>query len=156
MNSAATTSHNSQIMQGVFLHILADTLGSVGVIISAALMWAFGWMIADPICSIFIAILIFVSVLALIRESVVILMQRQPRELDHLLPPAYQKIQQLDGVLSVQEPHFWTLCSNTFVGSIKIEIERTADPRYISAQAHFIFSSIGVKQCYVQLDYSLT
>jgi len=151
-----TTNHNSQIMQGVFLHILADTLGSVGVIISAVLMWAFGWMIADPICSIFIAVLIFVSVLALIRESVVILMQRQPRELDHLLPTAYQKIQQLDGVLSVQEPHFWTLCSNTFVGSIKIEIERNSDPRYISAQAHFIFSNIGVKQCYVQLDYSLT
>ena len=37
----------SQIMQGVFLHILADTLGSVGVIISAILMQMFGWMIAD-------------------------------------------------------------------------------------------------------------
>jgi zinc transporter 5/7 len=54
-------------MQGVFLHILADTLGSVGVIISAILMWAFGWMIADPICSMFIAILISLSVLALIK-----------------------------------------------------------------------------------------
>jgi len=58
---------NSQIMQGVFLHILADTLGSVGVIISAILMWAFGWMIADPICSMFIAILISLSVLSLIK-----------------------------------------------------------------------------------------
>jgi len=59
--------HNSQIMQGVFLHILADTLGSVGVIISSVLMWAFGWMIADPICSIFIAVLISLSVLGLIK-----------------------------------------------------------------------------------------
>jgi solute carrier family 30 (zinc transporter), member 5/7 len=61
---------NSQIMNGVFLHILADTLGSVGVIISALLMYAFGWMIADPICSMCIAILIALSVLGLIRESV--------------------------------------------------------------------------------------
>jgi solute carrier family 30 (zinc transporter), member 5/7 len=61
---------NSQIMKGVFLHILADTLGSVGVIISAVLMQMFGWMIADPICSMFIAILIALSVLALIKESV--------------------------------------------------------------------------------------
>jgi zinc transporter 5/7 len=59
--------HNSQIMEGVFLHILADTLGSVGVIISSVLMWAFGWMIADPICSMFIAILISLSVLGLIK-----------------------------------------------------------------------------------------
>ena len=49
-------------VQGVFLHIVADTLGSVGVIISAILMHLFGWMIADPICSIFIALLIALSV----------------------------------------------------------------------------------------------
>ena len=42
----------------VFLHILADTLGSVGVIISALLIHAFNWMVADPICSIFIAIMV--------------------------------------------------------------------------------------------------
>ena len=46
----------------MFLHILADTLGSVGVIISAILMHMFGWMIADPICSIFIAVMIALSV----------------------------------------------------------------------------------------------
>ena len=43
------------IMQGAFLHILADTLGSVGVIISTILMDQFGWQRADPIASIFIA-----------------------------------------------------------------------------------------------------
>ncbi len=43
---------------GVFLHILADTLGSVGVIISSALIHQYGWMISDPICSIIIASLI--------------------------------------------------------------------------------------------------
>ena len=45
---------------GVFLHILADTLGSVGVIASAVLMQSFGLMIADPICSILIAVLIVI------------------------------------------------------------------------------------------------
>lgn len=45
---------------GVFLHILADALGSVGVIISSILIKTFGWMIADPICSMCIAALIFV------------------------------------------------------------------------------------------------
>ena len=115
-------------MKGVFLHILADTLGSVGVIVSASkckistqrvssnwtvlsyvannctilrncralfllvLMWAFDWMIADPICSIFIAILIAISVWGLIKESVQILMQRQPLDLDHQLPEACSKV----------------------------------------------------------------
>ena len=54
-------SMNSWFWFQVFLHILADTLGSVGVIVSAILMWAFDWMIADPICSLFIAVLIAIS-----------------------------------------------------------------------------------------------
>ena len=82
----------SQIMQGVFLHILADTLGSVGVIISAILMSQFGWMIADPICSMFIATLVALSVGPLLRDSICILMQRTPRELDTQLPACYQRV----------------------------------------------------------------
>ncbi|XP_076306990.1 uncharacterized protein LOC143223228 isoform X2 [Tachypleus tridentatus] len=53
-----TEAPHSQIMEDVFLHILADTLGSVDVIVSAVLMNQFGWMIADPICSMFISTLI--------------------------------------------------------------------------------------------------
>ena len=81
-----------QFLFQVFLHILADTLGSVGVIVSAVLMQLFGWMIADPICSIFIALLIGLSVFGLISESAAVLMQRQPAELDHKLPEAYNKV----------------------------------------------------------------
>ncbi|XP_049826982.1 zinc transporter 7 [Schistocerca gregaria] len=145
---------NSQIMKGVFLHILADTLGSVGVIISAILMQMFGWMIADPICSMFIAILIALSVLALIKDNVLILMQRQPVALDHVLPQCYQKVSQLAGVYSVQEPHFWTLCSDVYVGALKLEVSKAADPKYIVSHTHMIFASVGVRQLYVQLDYA--
>ncbi|XP_066142376.1 zinc transporter 7 [Euwallacea fornicatus] len=147
-------SGNSQIMKGVFLHILADTLGSVGVIVSAILMQMFGWMIADPICSMFIAILIALSVLALIKDSVAILMQRQPHALDHVLPQCYQKVISLAGVYSVQEPHFWTLCSNVYVGAIKLEVSKNVDPKYVVQHTQMIFASVGVKQLYVQLDYT--
>jgi cation diffusion facilitator family transporter len=88
---APTDSTPTFILQ-VFLHILADTLGSVGVIISAILMWLFDWMIADPICSIFIAIMIALSVFSLIADSVEILMQRQPRQLDGKLQECYDKV----------------------------------------------------------------
>lgn len=92
----------SIIMHGVFLHILADALGSVGVIVSAILMHLFGWMIADPICSVFIAVMIAISVVGLIKESMEILMQRQPRQLDRRLPSCYQQLARLEGVRSVQ------------------------------------------------------
>ena len=60
---------------GVLLHIISDTLGSVGVIISALLIDQYGWMIADPICSIFIAVLTFISTLPLVRRSMDILVR---------------------------------------------------------------------------------
>ncbi|XP_074640570.1 zinc transporter 7-like [Tubulanus polymorphus] len=147
-------SSSNQIMQGVFLHILADTLGSVGVIISSALIHHFGWMIADPICSIFIAILIGISVIPLLRDSVGILMQRTPKELDHVLPSCYQRVSNLEGVYSVQEPHFWTLCSEVYVGTIKLEVAMDADVKYILSHTHNIFTQNNVRQLYVQIDQS--
>jgi zinc transporter 5/7 len=144
---------NAQIMKGVFLHILADTLGSVGVIVSAILMWAFDWMIADPICSIFIALLIALSVWGLIQDSVQVLMQRTPLDLDDRLPEACNKVLQLEGVVGVQETHFWTLCSNYYVGGIKLEVSANADQKYIVSHAQMIFRGVGVTQVFVQLDY---
>lgn len=152
--SSGGISSNSHLMKGVFLHILADTLGSVGVIISAVLMHLFGWMRADPICSMFISILIGISVISLITESLLILMQRQPKELDEALPRCYQKVMQLAGVYSIQEPHFWTLSSGVFVGALKLEVSKAADPKYVLSHTHMIFTSVGVRQLYVQLDYT--
>nr|XP_039258310.1 zinc transporter 7-like isoform X1 [Styela clava] len=143
-----------QILHSVFLHIMADTLGSVGVIVSALLVKYFDLMIADPICSMMIAILIAVSVFPLLQESVGILMQRTPLSLDHQLPGCYQKVMQLEGVYRINEPHFWTLCSEVFVGTIKIQIAPNANPRYIMSQAHSIFAQIGVRQLYCQIDFT--
>lgn len=142
-------------MQGVFLHILADALGSVGVIISSILIKAFGWMIADPICSMCIALLIFVSVLPLLRDSINVLMQRTPNTLENVLPGCVQRVASLPGVLSVQEPHFWTLCSNHYVGNLKLEVAaHVTDPRYILSATKSIFQSAGIRDMYVQLEYA--
>ena len=53
-------------MRGVFLHVMADTLGSVGVIASTLLIQWYGWTGFDPIASLFIATLIMASVIPLV------------------------------------------------------------------------------------------
>uniref|UniRef100_A0A671NVV0 Zinc transporter n=1 Tax=Sinocyclocheilus anshuiensis TaxID=1608454 RepID=A0A671NVV0_9TELE len=138
--------------EGVFLHIVADTLGSVGVIISAIIMQKYDLMIADPICSMLIALLIGVSVVPLLRESIGILMQRTPPSLDHTLPECYQRVQQLHGVYNLQEPHFWTLCTDVYIGTLKLLVAPDADSRWILSQTHNIFTQVGVRQLYVQID----
>ncbi|XP_038206637.1 zinc transporter 7 [Zerene cesonia] len=150
----APTGAGSAIMRGVFLHVLADTLGSVGVIISAILMRMFGWMRADPICSMAIALLIAASVIPLVRDSAGVLMQRTPTSIERALPNLFTRVVGLAGVHAVQEPHFWTLCSDVHVGAIKLEVAREVDPRYVTEQAARIFREAGVKHLTVQLDYS--
>lgn len=79
-------------ISGVFLHVLADTMGSVGVIVSSILIENFGWNIADPICSIFIAALILLSVLPLLKETSCILLQRSPMHGDKLIKDCLERV----------------------------------------------------------------
>jgi len=151
---SGTGASNKQILKGVFLHILADTLGSVGVIISALLIRLFDWHIADPICSMIIAVLISISTFPLLNDSASVLMQRTPKEIEKSLPVCYQRVMQLEGVLGLHQTHFWTLCSEVYVGTMKLEVTPEADVRYINSQTHNIFTQIGVRQLFVQIDYA--
>uniref|UniRef100_A0A8P4JYD5 Zinc transporter n=1 Tax=Dicentrarchus labrax TaxID=13489 RepID=A0A8P4JYD5_DICLA len=144
--------HDELHCHGVLLHIIADTLGSVGVIISALLMQKYDLMIADPICSMLISLLIGVSVVPLLRESIGILMQRTPPSLDQALPECYQRVQQLQGVYNLQDPHFWTLCTDVYIGTLKLLVAPDADTRWILSQTHNIFTQAGVRQLYVQIE----
>lgn len=141
-----------QIMESVFLHILADTLGSIGVMISAILMSQFGWLIADAICSLFIAILISISVFPLLRNSVFILMQRVPVNLEDRLPDCFDKIRKLPGVLGIHDPHFWTLYGNVYVGSLKLEIAHGASHRNVLENTKIYLNQIGVERHHIQID----
>jgi zinc transporter 5/7 len=67
-------------MHGIFLHILADALGSVGVIISSVLVKYYDLQVADPICSSIISVLIFASVIPLLKSSSETLLLKCPKK----------------------------------------------------------------------------
>ena len=60
---------SNENMQGLFLHVLADTLGSLGVLLSCFLIKFYDWHISDPICAMVVSIMIFISVLPLLKIS---------------------------------------------------------------------------------------
>lgn len=151
-NKATRIQERGQIMESVFLHILADTLGSIGVMISAILMSQFGWLIADAICSLFIAILISISVYPLLRNSVFILMQRVPSKLEDKLPDCLNRIRKLPGVLGIHDWHFWTLYGNVHVGSLKLEIAHGASHRNVLENTKSYLNQIGVERHHIQID----
>lgn len=100
-------SHDNENMQGIFLHILADALGSVAVIISTLLTKYYGWSGWDPIASCIIAILIFLSAIPLVRSSGARLMLSLPNDLEYKIRNALGELSGLRGVVGYAVPKFW-------------------------------------------------
>ncbi|KAF2878132.1 cation efflux family-domain-containing protein [Massariosphaeria phaeospora] len=100
-------SHDNENMQGIFLHILADALGSVAVIISTLLTKYYGWSGWDPIASCAIAILIFASAIPLVKSSGMRLLLSLPADVEYGLRNTLQELSSLRGVVGYAVPKFW-------------------------------------------------
>ncbi|KAJ8107656.1 hypothetical protein OPT61_g8714 [Boeremia exigua] len=100
-------SHDNENMQGIFLHILADALGSVAVIISTLLTKYYGWSGWDPIASCIIAILIFLSAIPLVKSSGMRLMLSLPTDAEYGVRNTLQELSSLRGVVGYTVPKFW-------------------------------------------------
>lgn len=96
-------------LQGAFLHVLGDALGSVGAMAAAVVMMTTGFLLADPIISFVVAGLIVASAFQLIRDSVDILLEGAPRHLD--LGEIETALLSVPGVCAVHDLHVWTITS---------------------------------------------
>jgi cobalt-zinc-cadmium efflux system protein len=90
-------------------HVLADLLGSAGVVVAAAIVLGTGWQGADPLVSVLIGMLVLGSSWTILRESVGILLEATPRGIDaeqvgHAMAAA-------EGVQEVHDLHIWTISS---------------------------------------------
>jgi zinc transporter 5/7 len=94
-------------MHGIFLHVLADTMGSVAVCISTIFIYFFGWTGFDPIASCVIAVLIFISAIPLVASCARTLLLTIPADTEYLLRETLGEVSQLRGVSSYTVPHFW-------------------------------------------------
>ncbi|MFW6359796.1 MAG: cation transporter, partial [Chroococcales cyanobacterium] len=70
-------SHSDLNLKGVLLHLVADAISSIGVIIAAIAVWAMNWIWADGVISLFVAGLIIISSIPLVIQSVNALLPNQ-------------------------------------------------------------------------------
>jgi len=96
-------------VQGAFLHMLADALGSVGAIVAGVVIWTTGWMPIDPIMSVFISLLIVWGSWGLMKRTVNILLEATPENIDY--NEVKQAMEEFDHVEKVHDLHIWTISS---------------------------------------------
>jgi zinc transporter 5/7 len=131
--SSQESSTMNDNMKGIFLHILADTLGSVGVVASTLLTKVFGWDGFDPIASIIIAMLIFFSAVPLIRSTSSTLLLQLDSKKENDLRDVLNEILTVKGVKSFTTPRFWP-GESKLQGYIHIQIYRDENSNYIKKQ----------------------
>lgn len=102
-------SKDSINVKGVWLHIMGDTLGSVGAIIASILIWQWGMYLADPILSCVLALLIVAGALKLLSECVHVLLEGVPKGVN--AEKIREGLLSVQGVEGIHELHVWMLTS---------------------------------------------
>ncbi|KAL5722338.1 hypothetical protein ACHQM5_005872 [Ranunculus cassubicifolius] len=144
--------HVDHNMEGIFLHVLADTLGSVGVVISTLLIKYKGWLIADPVCSIFISVMIISSVISLLRNSAEILLQRVPRVHEQELKEVVKEITSLPGVHDIGNLHVWSFTNTDVIGTLHLQLSPSADANSTKARVSHILLDAGINDLTLQTE----
>ncbi len=95
--------------QGALRHVIADALGSIGVMVAALVIILTGWRYADPLVSVAIGLLILASSWSLLRDSTNILLEATPRGID--AEEVGRKMAGAQGIIEVHDLHIWTITS---------------------------------------------
>jgi len=115
------TSHGSLNIKSAFMHMMADTFSSLVVVFGAIIMHYTQWYMLDPALSILICIVILVWSYQLITESVDILLEATPKDVD--LENVVKSISELDEIEGVHDVHIWTITSGMYAMSAHIYIK---------------------------------
>ncbi|MFD5746615.1 cation diffusion facilitator family transporter [Streptomyces sp. NPDC127033] len=142
-------------VRGAYLEVLADTLGSVAVLISAGIILATGWELADPIVGLLIGLMIVPRTVKLLRETVNVLLEAAPKDVDMSEVRAHMLA--LPGVADVHDLHAWTITSGMPVLSAHVVVDQDAlDAVGHEKMLHDLQGCLGhhfdVEHCTFQLE----
>ncbi len=123
----------SLTVQGAFLDVGADAVGSLGVIVAGVVIQTTGWRLIDPIMGVAIGALILPRSIRLAARALRILLQAAPPDLD--IDRLRAELARLPGVVDVHDLHVWTLTSEMEVASAHLMIGAGGDAHAVLDQA---------------------
>jgi cobalt-zinc-cadmium efflux system protein len=126
-------------IRGAFLHVVADALGSVGVLGAAVLIATTGTSIWDPLVSAAVCFLILWSSARIIRDSFRIFMEGAPTHLD--IGAIRETLASIDGVTDVHDLHVWTITSEFVSLSAHLKVRAGVETKDVLRRAHEAISS---------------
>ncbi|MFQ5523723.1 MAG: cation diffusion facilitator family transporter [Acidimicrobiia bacterium] len=138
-------------IEGAYLEVIADLLGSVGVIAAALIIRFTGWVYADALFGAAIGLFILPRAWRLGRRAIRVLVQAAPEHLD--VADLQQRLAGIDGVSGVHDLHVWTLTSDMEVASVHLITPAQADTHRILDQAtKLLRDEYGIAHATLQVE----
>jgi cobalt-zinc-cadmium efflux system protein len=138
-------------VRGAWLHVMTDAIGSVQAIVAGTLIVLYGWHWADPLVSIFIALLVVYSAWSLVSQSVHVLMEGTPAHI--AVDDVRAALSDLDTVKDVHDLHIWSITSGFVSFSAHIVLHDGADQdAVLKSSERVLVERFGIRHTTIQID----
>lgn len=134
-------------VKGAYLEVLADMIGSVGVLISGLITYLTGWIYADIVVAVLIALWVLPRAFHLLKQVVNVILQATPEDVD--VAKLRQDILDVDGVEAIHHFHVWSLTTGDNIGSVHIV---TKDEESGAEVQHIMEDEYGLGHVTVQVE----
>lgn len=140
-------------VRSALYHVLADLLGSLGVVTAGGIIWKTGWYYADPLASLGIACLIIWGAWRILRDVVAVLLEATPSRVN--MTELESRLLSLPGVEEICDLHVWTISSGKDALSAHLGVRTDLDPDSLLKQVNHVLSNeFGIQHTTIQLEKS--
>ncbi len=138
-------------VRGAYLHMAADALVSLGVVVSGLIIWRFGLYWFDPLASLLIAAVIFVSTWGLLRDSLNLAIDGVPRALDPHEIRGWLKAQ--EGVDDLHDLHIWPLSTTSTALTVHLLMPQPpSGDAFLHGLAEELNTRFGISHATLQVE----
>lgn len=139
-------------LRAALLHVLADLLGSLGVVVAGLVVLTAGWERADPVVSVLIGVLVLLSAWSVLREATGILLEAAPAGLD--VQEVRHAVMSHESVVGVHDLHVWTITSGFPSLSAHVVVQRDADCHAVRRELERVLHDrFGLDHTTLQVDH---
>lgn len=135
------------------MHVLGDMLGSVAAIAAGIIIYFTGWMPADPILSVLVALIIVKAGWQITKKSAHILLQGAPDN-DAIAQIKTALVDEFDEVNNVHHVHLWSITNEKAVLTMHVNHTESANAEVLLQNIHqFVQTQFNISHCTVQLEH---
>jgi cobalt-zinc-cadmium efflux system protein len=136
---------------GAFLHMAADAVVSLGVVVAGLGIYFLDWTWIDPVTSLIIAAVIFVGTWGLLKESINLAIQAVPAQIEPADVANY--LVELEGVTEVHDLHIWAMSTTETALTVHLVKPRLAnEDEFLSRVKDTLYQQFGIEHVTIQIE----